>query len=98
MITVIFRSRLKDTADVAALQTLYQRLYDIVSRMPGFLAIKDFTATDGETVSIAEFSSMEAVEAWKAHPEHMIGQQRGREEFFSAYEVQVCQVIRTAKM
>lgn len=97
MVTVIFRSRLKNTADVSALQSLYQHLFDIVSRLPGFLSVKDFTAEDGESVSIAEFTSLDAVEAWKNHPEHLVAQQRGREEFFSHYEVQVCNVVRTAK-
>jgi heme-degrading monooxygenase HmoA len=98
MVTVIFRSRLKPNADAEALQILYGRLYGIVSRMPGFISVKDFTAEDGESVAIAEFASPEAAEAWKNDPDHLVAQRRGREEFFSEYTVQVCTVVRTAKM
>ncbi len=98
MVTVIFRSRLKSTADVFALQTLNEHLFSIVSRMPGFLSVKDFAAEDGEAVTIAEFASMEAEEAWKNHPEHVVAQEQGRKEFFSEYQIQVCTVVRTAKL
>jgi heme-degrading monooxygenase HmoA len=47
-------------------------------------------------VVIAEFDSLESVDAWKAHPEHLVAQQRGREEFFADYHIQVCNVLRTA--
>jgi heme-degrading monooxygenase HmoA len=98
MVTVIFRSRLKPTADLTALGTLYARLLEIVSRMPGFISVKDFAAEDGESVAIAEFESPEAVTAWKNDPEHLAAQKRGREEFFSEYTVQVCTVVRAAKL
>ena len=32
--------------------------------------------------------------AWKEHPEHLKAQQRGRDEFFSEYHIQVCQPVR----
>jgi heme-degrading monooxygenase HmoA len=67
-----------------------------VSKMPGFLSMKDFSAQDGEFHVIAEFDSLESVDAWKAHPEHLVAQRRGREEFFADYRIQVCNLIRAS--
>jgi heme-degrading monooxygenase HmoA len=69
----------------------------LVSRMPGFVSIKDFSAQDGESLALVEFDSIESVDAWKAHPEHLVAQRRGREEFFADYRIQVCNLIRTSE-
>ena len=45
---------------------------------------------------IAEFDSLESVDAWKVHPEHLVAQRRGREEFFADYRILVCNLIRTS--
>lgn len=94
MVLVVFRSRLQKNANVEELTVLTERMYKLVSAMPGFRGIKDFQAEDGETVSIAEFDSLEAVTAWREHPEHRSAQERGRREFFREYSVQVCTTVR----
>ena len=96
MVIVVFRTHVKQQADLAKLHALNQQMVTRVSQMPGFLSLKDFSAQDGEFLVLAEFDSLEAVDAWKAHPEHLAAQRRGREEFFADYHIQVCNVIRTA--
>jgi heme-degrading monooxygenase HmoA len=70
------------------------RMYELVSSMPGYISQKEFVAEDGETVSLFEFDSLESVAAWREHPEHKAAQQRGRDEFFAEYHIQVCSTIR----
>ena len=94
MVIVVFRTRLKDGADEDALVQLTQEMTDLVKTIPGFIAVKDFLAGDGEGVSVAEFETMEAAKTWREHPEHRRAQERGRKEFFSQYHVQVCEVAR----
>ena len=96
MVIVVFRTHVKPQADLEKLNALNQKMVALVSKMPGFLSIKDFSAQDGEFLVIAEFDSLESVDAWKAHPEHLVAQQRGREEFFADYRIQVCNLIRTS--
>ena len=98
MVIVVFRFRVKPQANLEELDALSQKMGALVSKIPGFLAVKDFSAQDGETVVIAEFDSLEAVDAWKAHPEHLTAQRRGREEFLADYRVQVCNLIRTSEL
>ena len=93
MIVTIFRSRLRpelqeEYAEVAA------RMKRLAESMPGFVAMKTFSAPDGERVTIAEFDSQERHDAWRAHPEHRAAQQMGRESFYSEYRIQVCEPIR----
>ena len=95
MVIVVFRFHAKPQANLEELGALSQKMGALVSQVPGFLAVKDFSAQDGEVVAIAEFDSLESVDAWKAHPEHLTAQQRGREEFFADYRIQVCNLIRT---
>ena len=96
MVIVVFRTHVKPRADLAKLHALNQQMVALVSQMPGFLSVKDFSAQDGEFLVLAEFASLESVDAWKAHPEHLVAQRRGREEFFADYHIQVCNVLRTA--
>jgi heme-degrading monooxygenase HmoA len=96
MVIVVFRTHVKPQADLAQLSALNQRMVALVSQMPGFVSLKDFAAQDGEFLVIAEFDSLESADAWKTHPEHLVAQRRGREEFFADYHIQVCHVLRTA--
>jgi len=95
MVIVVFRANVKLQADATKLQTLFEKMVALVSKMPGFLSIKDFSAQDGETLALVEFDSLASVDAWKVHPEHLVAQRRGREEFFADYRIQVCNLIRT---
>jgi|SRR5262249_54582108 heme-degrading monooxygenase HmoA len=97
MVIVVFRTHVKPQADLEQLQALFQKMVALVSRMPGFVSIKDFSAQDGESLAIVEFDSLAAVDAWKVHPEHVVAQRRGREEFFANYRIQVCSLIRTSE-
>ena len=94
MVIVIFRTRLRAGADQAALGQLTREMRTLVQTIPGFLSVKDFLASDGEGVSVAEFQTLAAAKAWREHPEHRRAQERGRQEFFSSYHVQVCEVGR----
>ena len=96
MVIVVFRTHVKPQADLEQLNALNQQMVALVSQMPGFLSLKDFSAQDGEFLVLAEFDSLASVDAWKAHPEHLAAQRRGREEFFADYRIQVCNVLRTS--
>lgn len=98
MIVVIFRARTKSSANLNKLGALVERLCELVTNIPGFISVKDFLAQDGEAVFIAEFASLESINAWKNHPEHLAAKRQGREDFFADYQVQICDVISTQKL
>ena len=94
MVVIVFRARLRPDADLEALSRVGQRMYELASAMPGYISYKDFAAEDGENVSVIEFESLETLAAWRDHPEHKAVQQRGRDEFFAQYRIQVCTLVR----
>lgn len=73
---------------------LGERMYNIVSGLPGFISVKSFTADDGEQLTVFRFASEEALEAWRTHPEHVETMRRGHAEFYASGFLQICKVIR----
>lgn len=94
MVLVVFRSRMRADADLAAYEATSARLHELVSAHPGFVSIETFTAPDGEEVSLELFESEESVRAWRENAEHREAQRRARTEFYESYSVQVTQVLR----
>jgi heme-degrading monooxygenase HmoA len=94
MVIVIFRSRISPDADLAGIDVLATRMYEIASAMPGFISYKEFRAEDQETVALVEFDSHEHLLAWRNHPEHVEAQKRGRDTVFESYDIAVCDVAR----
>jgi len=97
MVIVVFRSRLKADVNQEELGRLGQRMFEIASSMPGYVSYTDFSASDGENVSVVEFESLETLADWRNHPEHRAAQERGRQDFFQEYVVQVCTLVRESK-
>ena len=95
MIIVVFRARLRPDADMAALGRVGERMAELAKSVPGLISYKDYTAQDGENVTVVEFASEPELIAWREQPEHVQAQERARREFFADYRIQVCRVERS---
>lgn len=93
-VIVIGDLKLRHDAPVDEHDKLGERMYDIVSRLPGFLSVKSFRSDDGEELTVFRFSSEDALEAWRTHPEHVETMKRGHAEFYVSGFLQICKVIR----
>jgi heme-degrading monooxygenase HmoA len=93
-VIVIGDLKLRDGASGDAYDRLGERMYGIVSALPGFLSVKSFKADDGEEITVFRFASEEALEGWRAHPDHVEAMKRGHAEFYASGFLQICQVIR----
>ncbi len=94
MVVIVFRSRLREGADLARLDSLGQRMAALAAAMPGFISYKDFQAEDGEALTLVEFDSLAALQGWRDHPEHQAAQQVARESMFATYDITVCSPLR----
>jgi heme-degrading monooxygenase HmoA len=94
MKVVLFHIRTREDINEADYQRTFERMVEIVSAMPGFRGIDGFTGEDGRELAVVWFDSDEALAGWKRQPEHLDAQEKGRKEFFSAYEVTVAEVDR----
>ena len=92
MLTV-FRSRLREES-VDEYRATASRMEELARAMPGLLEFKQFTAEDGERVSIIVFDTPQHHAAWRHHPEHGDAQRLGREKFYAFYDITVAEVMR----
>lgn len=68
------------------------RMLELVARQPGFLAVESSVGPPEITVSY--WATDEHARAWKQVAEHLVAQERGREEWYVDYRVRVAQVER----
>jgi heme-degrading monooxygenase HmoA len=94
MEVVLFRIRLKDGIDTQEYQRVFEQMLASVSQSPGFLGIEGYTGEDGTETAVARFDSAESLAAWRNKPDHLVVQQRGRDEFFASYDITVATVSR----
>jgi heme-degrading monooxygenase HmoA len=92
---VIFRNRLRDDAEGYGETAV--AMAALVAEQPGFVDVKTFTAEDGERVTLGYFEDLVSLERWGRVPEHQRAQERGREEFYSGFDLEVCDVLRTTR-
>jgi heme-degrading monooxygenase HmoA len=95
VVLVLFRRLLRDDADLGQYEATFGKMFGLVSQMPGFLGIEDFVAADGRThLAVARFESEADVDEWRMNAEHRKAQQRGRNEFYESYELEVATLVR----
>jgi heme-degrading monooxygenase HmoA len=87
MRTVVFRTFPKEDNRAEYYATAAQ-LFKIAAAMPGFVAAKSFAASDGEELTLVEFESDQALNAWRAHAEHLAAQ-KSSGRFFADYRITV---------
>src|SRR2546427_7645023 len=93
-VVVIFKTHLRDRADLEAYRKTSRRMHELVEQIPGFISIKAYTGEDGEEIDLVRFANEDSLKVWKEQPEHLEAQRRGREEFYDRYSVQACKVVR----
>jgi heme-degrading monooxygenase HmoA len=91
----LFRFRMRDLtpAQREDYNTIADRLMKIATGMPGFVSFRNYAGEDGEMLLMVEFASAETLAAWRVHPDHLVAQQRGREEFYADFQVTTCAVM-----
>ncbi len=96
MIVTIFKNRLR-ADNVKEYGQWIAQMRDIAVTMPGYISHKTFTADDGERVTLVEFESEETLRGWARQPDHVAAKKKGRDDFYSHYDVMICNVIRQSK-
>lgn len=87
---VIFTSTL--TENTEGYGEMAQKIEDLAKTQSGFLGIDSARETVGITVSYWE--SLDAIKTWKQNTEHLVAQQKGREQWYNWYNTKICKVER----
>jgi len=87
---VIFTST--QTDDTEGYSEMAEKMETLARHQEGFIGIESARNTIGITVSY--WKSLEAIKNWKANTEHLLAQQKGREQWYNWYNVKICKVER----
>ena len=87
---VIFISRLSANPDGYAQAA--ERMVELARTMPGFLGFE--SARESIGISVSFWRDEASIENWKAHSEHQLAQQSGRERWYDYFELHVARVER----
>lgn len=68
------------------------RMLELAQSIDGFLGADSAREEIGITVSY--WRDLDAIKAWRQHPEHMEAQRRGRKEWYESFTTRVCRVDR----
>ena len=71
-----------------------ERMVKLVEQQPGYLGVESVASPDGAGITVAYFSSLEAIAGWKQNAEHLGAQAKGRDAWYAGYEVRVARVER----
>jgi heme-degrading monooxygenase HmoA len=92
-VAVIFSSvRTADGGEDDAVMA--DRMVELARTMPGFLGVESVRGADGFGLTVSYWSDEEAVRRWQQHPEHLVAQRLGRDQWYSRFELRVCRVER----
>ena len=73
-------------------EVVAQRMVELAAEQPGFLGVESAREEVGITVSY--WRDPDSIAAWKRHAEHQIAQERGKQDWYSAYKTRICKVER----
>jgi len=93
---IVFRSRLREE-HAEQFHRHADRVYERAITMTGFVSSKDFTADDGERLTIVEWDSPQNLAGWRTDAAHREAQQLGRDRYYAEYQIQVCSELRTSQ-
>ena len=67
-------------------------MLDLAQQQEGFLGIESAREALGLTVSY--WRDLESIKSWKENSEHLIAQEKGREEWYKSYKTRIAKVER----
>ena len=71
-----------------------------LEKIDGFILVERFesVSNEGKYVSISFWRDERAVENWRAHAEHQVAQERGKDEIFADFRISIGAVQRQYTM
>lgn len=89
---VIFTSRRTEgDNDYAATAA---RMVELAAEQPGFLGVDSVRDGPDLGITVSYWRDEDSIAAWRAHGEHTLARQSGRERWYDAFEVHVARVER----
>lgn len=87
---VIFTST--QTENLEGYAEMAANVENLAKQQPGFIGIDSARNAIGITISYWE--SLEAIQQWKQHTDHLVAQRKGIKDWYAYYNVKICKVER----
>jgi heme-degrading monooxygenase HmoA len=68
------------------------RMVELAEQQPGYLGHE--SARSGLGITVSYWASLEDIRNWKQQTEHLMAQEKGRKDWYSAYCTRICKVER----
>lgn len=70
------------------------RMVELAREQPGYLGVDSVRDASGVGITVSYWQDEASILAWKRQLEHVAARERGRNEWYSAYELRVAKVER----
>ena len=87
---VIFTST--QTEKIKGYQEMAELMENLAKMQDGFLGV-DSVRSEIE-ITVSYWTTLEAIKNWKQQSEHLLAQKKGRNKWYSWYNVRICKVER----
>jgi heme-degrading monooxygenase HmoA len=91
---VIFPNRRTD-ADDEGYAAMAQRMVELAQTQPGYLGMDSVRNAQGFAITVSYWQSLDAIKAWRDHPEHLEAQAKGREKWYAAFDLHIARVEKS---
>jgi heme-degrading monooxygenase HmoA len=71
-----------------------QRMETLASEQPGYLGIESVRDERGLGITVSYWRTLEDIAAWREQLEHAAARERGREAWYTHYELRIARVER----
>jgi heme-degrading monooxygenase HmoA len=75
-------------------EAMAQAMFELALKQPGCLGAESVRDVGGLGITVAYFTDVSAIHAWKQNSEHLVAQRLGKERWYSHYELRVAKVER----
>ena len=89
---VIFTAQ--QTDDLDGYGPMADAMMAAAPEMDGYLGVETTRDGGGLGITVSYWRDEDAIAAWKAHARHSLAQKKGREKWYSHYELRVARVER----
>lgn len=91
---VIFPNQ-RSTEDDEGYDAMAVRMVELAKTQPGFLGMDSARDSHGFAITVSYWESLDAIAAWRDHPEHLQAQALGREKWYAAFDLHIAKVERS---
>lgn len=89
---VVFTSQ--RTAGDAGYGVMAERMLELAAAQPGYLGAETARDASGFGITVSYWTDEKAIRNWRAHAEHRVAQETGKQTWYADYALRVAKVER----